>query len=258
MGPQGNREGLTASPSLAFKDILFCPPQDVLFRLQQCQRLLTPRAALLARLGSLRPRGACLRWAPAIDPAHPGQTPGHRSHRAARVKGWGGPAWPRHPQQRGAAGHAQGGPRAAEVALGCGIPSRNTKGQRWGGWRGIFLPERPRRIVSAPGEWSRRKAAPVGSARLGDGGTGAGLWASSVTRAPCSPAWGQGDGGWKTRGQPQCDHCPYLSSSAPAPPASWSGDQGIRGGDGPAAGPSFPAACPRGAGSPLCLLAGLP
>jgi len=84
-----------------------------------------------------------------------------------------------------------------------------------------------------------------------------GPWASSLPQAPCSPAWGHSGGAWKPHGHPRCARCPCLSSSAPAPPASRGGDQGVRGGEGPAVGPSFPAACPRGAGSPLCPLAGL-
>lgn len=71
MGLHGSRKGATAFPSPACKDTLFCPPQDALFGLQQCQWLLTPRAALLAQLSSLWPWDAWVRC-PAINPSHPG------------------------------------------------------------------------------------------------------------------------------------------------------------------------------------------
>lgn len=91
------------------------------------------------------------------------------------------------------------------MAFGCGSPSRNTKGQGWGGWRGIFLPERPGRIMSALVEWGRRKAALSGSTQLGDSGTGTGPWASFLPQSPCSRGRG-----WKTCGPPPC-----LSSLSP-------------------------------------------
>lgn len=61
---------------------------------------------------------------------------------------------PRHPQQRGAAGPGQGGQQSEQELrkrlLAVGALPGITRGSAGGGQRGIFLPERSRRIVPAP------------------------------------------------------------------------------------------------------------
>lgn len=65
----------TASPSLSFQDILFCPRQRALFGLQPCQRLLTPSLALLAQPGSARPGGRTAQVGSCHRLSQPGRAP---------------------------------------------------------------------------------------------------------------------------------------------------------------------------------------
>lgn len=131
----------TASPSLSFKDILFCPRQRALFGLQPCQRLLTPSLALLAQPGSARPGGRTAQVGSCHRLSQPGRAPlAPCSQGLQSLEG--GPALSQTPPAARCRRPRAGGPAAragaAEAALGCGSPSRNNKGQRWGGPAGDF------------------------------------------------------------------------------------------------------------------------
>lgn len=143
----------TASPSLSFQDILFCPRQRALFGLQPCQRLLTPSLALLAQPGSARPGGRTAQVGSCHRLSQPGQAPLAPCSQGLQSLGGALPC-PRHPQQRGAAGPGQGGQQSEQELrkrlLAAGALPGITRGSAGGGRRGIFLPERSRRIVPAP------------------------------------------------------------------------------------------------------------
>lgn len=144
----------TASPSLSFQDILFCPRQRALFGLQPCQRLLTPSLALLAQPGSTRPGGHTAQVGSCHRLSQPGQAPLAPCSQGLQSLGGGALPCPRHPQQRGAAGPGQGGQQSEQELrkrlLAAGALPGITRGSAGGGRRGIFLPERSRRIVPAP------------------------------------------------------------------------------------------------------------
>lgn len=140
--------GVTASPRLSFKDILFCSRRSTLFGLQPCQWLLTHSAALLARPGSIWAGGGGtrLRWALAISRPTLGGV--RLAPCPLGLWSWRGPAQPRHPQQCSAASPKQGGQQRVEPRkwlLAAGALPGITRGSGGGAGGGFFC-------LSAPGE----------------------------------------------------------------------------------------------------------